>query len=52
MPQNVDVYVFDEEHASDNVKYKTNEKYLKKQGFSLVALSLGSEQCFNSLYWY
>jgi transposase len=30
MPQNVGFYSFDKEHAPDNVKYKTKEKYPKK----------------------
>ena len=30
MSQNVDFCAFDKEHVSDNVKYKTKEKYAKK----------------------
>ena len=49
MPQNVSFYALDKEHASDNVKYKTKEKYPKKD-FSLVGIVI--ERYFNSFYWY
>ena len=47
MPQNV---VFDKEHVSDNVKYKTREEYSKQKDFSLVGVVI--ERYFNSFYWY
>ncbi|CAF3026469.1 unnamed protein product [Rotaria sp. Silwood2] len=37
MPQNIGFYSFDTEHPSDNVKYKTKEKY-PKHVLSLVSL--------------
>ena len=41
MPQNVDFYAFDKEHASDKVKYETKKKYPKKVFICLAVSSKG-----------
>ena len=46
MPQNVGFDAFDKEYASDNVKYKTKEKY------STEVIDIVTESYFNTFYWY